>query len=323
MGTFATRALDPISDTGFVYGQGPALRALNALAAELARTDIPVLIVGESGSGKDVYAHLVHRLSNLNDAPFERVNCAVLEPGSFLAQVRAGMRAAQDGAPRQSLYLDSIDELDLASQRVLLSLLDETASGGAVPNAPRLISSSSCSLEAEIEAGRFRRELYFRLNGACLRLPPLRERREDIPSLLECLLERHAHSLGRRPPAIPPEAYALLATHDWPGNIRELENVAKKILALGSTQVALEDLPARSVLASTAGIGPRVSSLKVAARAASRKTERELILKALERTHWNRKRAARDLQISYKSLLYKIKQIGVTGSPAADAKESN
>jgi DNA-binding NtrC family response regulator len=312
MSSLATRMTDLPAETGFVHGHGQAMRALNALAAEIARTDIPVLVVGESGTGKDVYARLVHRLSPFADGAFERVNCALLDPGQFSAQIQDGMRSARENGSQQTLFLDGIDELDLSCQRVLLALLPDGSSRAATSGL-RLISSASRGLDEEVDAGRFRRELYFRLNGVCLRLPPLRERKEDIPALLECLLEKHAGPLGRRPPAISPEAQDLLSAHDWPGNIRELENVAKKILALGDPQAAMEDLRFGAEADATGTERPRISSLKVAARAASRRTERELILKALEHTHWNRKRAAQELQISYKSLLYKIKQIGVAG----------
>lgn len=180
----------------------------------------------------------------------------------------------------------------------------------------RFISSTSRNLEKEVEAGRFRRELYFRINGVILRLPPLRERKEDIPVLLEYFLAKHSNELKKNTPELSSEARELLVSYDWPGNIRELENVAKKIIAVGDPTRALGDLRAARVALPVNGESEAVSSLKVAARAASRRAERELILKALEQTHWNRKRAARELQISYKSLLYKIKQIGekVSGS---------
>jgi len=169
-------------------------------------------------------------------------------------------------------------------------------------------------LEREVGAGSFRRELYFRISGVCLRLPRLRERKEDIPALMEYFLAKHADESARKLQTLNEEAMDLLTSYDWPGNIRELENVAKRIIALGNTKVVTDDLRATLAQPPKVNDGTHVSSLKVAARAASRRTERELILQALERTHWNRKRAAQELQISYKALLYKIKQIGVQGS---------
>ncbi len=171
-------------------------------------------------------------------------------------------------------------------------------------------------MEKEIEAGRFRRELYFRINGAILRLPPLRERREDIPALLDYFFLKHSNELKKNTPELSGDARELLDSYDWPGNIRELENVAKKIVVVGNPTLALADLRASRVTVPVTDESWRVSSLKVASRAASRRTERELIQKALEQTHWNRKRAAQDLQISYKSLLYKIKQTGLEAKKA-------
>jgi two-component system response regulator AtoC len=208
-----------------------------------------------------------------------------------------------------------VEQLDLACQRVLLSLLPDGEPNGKVgAMSPRLISSTTRNLEKETEAERFRRELYFRINGACLRLPPLRDRKEDIPALLEYFLARYAGELKKKAPVVNSEMMELLTSHSWPGNIRELENVAKKVVAVGDAHLALKDLRAAPLGLLPVNDGPRVTSLKLAARAASRQTERELILKALERTHWNRKRAAQELQISYKALLYKIKQTGAQKS---------
>jgi two-component system response regulator AtoC len=210
-----------------------------------------------------------------------------------------------------ALFLDGIDELDLACQKVLLSMLPDEETGKKRGACLRLISSASRNLEKEIEAGRFRRDLYFRISGVCLRLPPLRERKEDIPVLMEYFLTKHSSEVKRKAPMLGEEQVKLLTFHDWPGNIRELGNLAKKIVALGDADRAIGDLRAARLLTTRVEEGAQTFSLKVAARAASRQAERELILKALDRTHWNRKRAARELQISYKSLLYKIKQAGV------------
>jgi two-component system, NtrC family, response regulator AtoC len=308
----ATQPLSYVTDPAFVYGQGADMHSLNVLAAEIARTDIPVLLVGESGTGKDVYARLIHRLSGRSEASLTKINCAALDAGQLLNEVRAAFQCAGIAMEGETptVFLDGVHELDAACQRVLLSLLPDGESAmGSVKPASRVVSSTSCNFEKEIEAGRFRLELYFRINGVILRLPPLRHRKEDIPDLLECFLVKHANELKKNTPELSRDDRKLLFAYDWPGNIRELENVARKIVAVGDAGLALGDLRISRVPQGI-GEGVSVSSLKVAARAASRRTERELILKALEQTHWNRKRAARDLQISYKSLLYKIKQIG-------------
>jgi two-component system response regulator AtoC len=175
----------------------------------------------------------------------------------------------------------------------------------------RLISATTRNLDKEIGFGRFRRELYFRINGACVKLPALRDRKEDIGVLMEYFLEKHAAETGKRTPVLSPEDEEILRSHDWPGNIRELANVARKVVALGASRAAIGELKRSVALPERAMEVRRSAPLKVVAREASRVAERDLIQKALERTHWNRKQAARELQISYKALLYKIKQMEV------------
>ena len=296
---------------GFVYGVAPAMLNLNAMAAEIAQTDIPVLILGESGTGKDAYARLIHRLSHRGDTHLCKINCSAIDPGDLLAQVHEAMGRFLHQEVSGSIYLDNIQELDVACQRVLLSLLpDGENSLSTDVLCTRFISSTTRNLESEVEAGLFRRELYFRLNGACLRLPPMRDRGEDIPILIEYFLNKHSSILKKKAPAVSAKAMQTLVAYQWPGNIRELENFARKIVVFGDVQMALNDLQTAWIASHESMEIASGASLKVAARAASKRAERELIMQALERTRWNRKRAAQDLQISYKSLLYKIKQIG-------------
>jgi two-component system response regulator AtoC len=177
-----------------------------------------------------------------------------------------------------------------------------------------------------MKSGRFREELYYRINGVHLRLPPLRDRKEDIPALVEFFFKKYASLFERPEPNVSESTMSLLLRHSWPGNIRELENVARKIVALGDEHLATHDLtvengtkapdPLPDALKIPDHGSSRIpsGSLKEAARAASRLAERSMILNQLERTHWNRKKAARELQISYKALLYKLKQLGLDGS---------
>lgn len=301
----------------FVCGQSDGIQNVNTVIGDIARTDIPVLLTGESGTGKAVYARLIHRLSSLGHLPLKRLNCAALEPGQVIAEFRVLEDIPGDGHAEVpgTLYLDGVDELELGCQKVLLSLLpdDEAKDGG---KRLRLISSAMRDLDKEIASGRFRKELYFRISGVRLRLPPLRERKDDIPALMEYFLARHSSDLKHEAPHLSEAEVGLLIAYDWPGNIRELGNLARKIVALGNPKMVLEDFREAA--------GPAIqeevpsSSLKVAAKAASQQAERGLILKALERTHWNRKRAAQELQISYKSLLYKIKLTGVERTKPGD-----
>jgi len=215
----------------------------------------------------------------------------------------------------RTVFFDEISELDSSCQRSLVYALPD---GEARPRrgslGARVISTTNRNLDDEMRAGRFRSELYYRINGVCLRLPPLRDRKEDIPLLVESFLTRYAAEFGRPRPSLSPRALRMLLDYSWPGNIRELENAVKKIVALGAENLALADLVAEPVETRTEVSETRSFSLKAAARAASREAEREMILEALARTRWNRKRAAQELQISYKSLLYKLKQIGLPDS---------
>jgi len=311
----STETLQAPNPTGdqFVYGLGPAVHALNEMVIEIARTDIPVLLIGESGTGKDAYARLIHRLSANNEMRFHKFNCASFDPD--LLPRRSPRLSENSGStnPCGTLYLDNVQELDSTAQRALLSLLPDADDSDLGPERQgRLVSSATSSLESEVELSRFRRELYFRLNGVCVRIPALRERLEDIQGLTEHFLNKYSKVLKKDTPVLNESVVQALSAYHWPGNIRELENFTRRSVLFGDIQVALAELQSSGSGPSKTNSAGAGSSLKVVARAASKKAERELILKALERTHWNRKHAARDLQISYKSLLYKIKQIGVS-----------
>jgi len=294
------------------------MQPLERAITEIAPTNIPVLLVGESGTGKEMFARRVHRLSQHGDKPLVRISCASANPTTFFSELNLNPNDTSD-APRSgpgSVCFDEIGELDTACQRNLLGALpdgDLGAKRGVLQ--ARLISTTNRNLDEEMRAGRFRSELYYRISGVCLRLPPLRDRKEDIPLLVEFFLSKHAAQLGRSRPSLSRQTMQIFLDHPWPGNIRELENVVKEIVALGDERLAVAELgvPVSERRKTPAGAAPSYS-LKAAARAASREAEREMIMQALARTRWNRKRAAQELQISYKSLLYKLKQIGFEDS---------
>jgi two-component system, NtrC family, response regulator AtoC len=314
MNTSLGSTVEHMASSGFVCGRSAAMRGLDATVEEVARTNIPVLLMGESGTGKEVYGRLIHRLSKNGQTPLKKLSCRAVEPGEFLAQLKSDLGRNGNGSENhpRTVFVDGIDELDPEYQKFLVSFLPDGDSNENGDHRVRLITSTCRNLEEEIESGRFRRELYFRINGVCLRLPPLRERWEDIAVLMQHFLLKHAAELRREVPVVSAQEMEFLATYDWPGNIRELENLARKIAVLGDSRKVIEDLPDKPKT-ETSIPKERSCSLKVAARAASRQAERDMISLALERTRWNRKRAARDLQISYKSLLYKIKQTGLDG----------
>jgi DNA-binding NtrC family response regulator len=296
------------------------MRALERIIAGVAPTDIPVLLVGESGAGKLVVATEIHRLSRQSDEPFIHISCATLTVAGLSEWSHNGHVANSNQPETMSssgtLFLDEISMMELACQSRLLELLPSTS---AFLNEPRprfrVISATSRDLEEEMRGRRFREELYYRINGACLRLPPLRQRTEDIPLLVDYLLGRYSTEFGRPLPKLSSGTLNALRNYSWPGNIRELENVVRKIVVLGDEDAAIGDLASQAAPDASVRIESETrTSLKGAARAASQSVERELILKTLDRTHWNRKRASQELQISYKALLYKLKQLGLSNS---------
>lgn len=301
---------------GFVAGTSPTVLALRGVIAEIAPTSIPVLLVGESGTGKQMFAQLIHRLSPRAEEPFVKVACAALNPERISEEL--GLSGTGSRHAAGTVFLVEISELDAACQRSLLYALPEEDSRQSPGRfTARVIATTNRNLDEEMHAGRFRSELFYRINGVCLRLPPLRERREDIPLFVDFFLTKHAAQFGRHRPSLASGTMQILMEHSWPGNIRELENVIKKVVALNDEDLAVAGLVQTQSVERPRAIDSHGSSLKAASRAASREAERELILRALARTRWNRKRAARDLQISYKSLLYKLKQIGLQDTEEA------
>jgi two-component system response regulator AtoC len=206
-----------------------------------------------------------------------------------------------------TIYLEEIGDLNPECQEQFLQNLHSENSGRQDTSA-RLICGTARDLQNEVRAGRFREDFYYHISGVSLRLPPLRQRREDIPLLLDFFTAKYASEFRCALPAVSAETRQLFAQHAWPGNLRELEDAAKALVVLGDGGLAMDGL--RSLLVKSESTNGERLSLKDTAKAASREAEKRLILKVLTRTRWNRRRAAQELQISYKALLYKLKQIG-------------
>ncbi len=313
-------AQDCDADRLSVQAVSVAMRELKRVIADIAPTDIPVLLVGESGTGKEVLAAEIHGRSRRQSEPFIKLSCAALTPLCLNESLYGtGQGDGANSPPRPgTLFLDEISELDPTCQSVLLLALSDRDMVPQ-PRCPgaRVVSATSRNLEEEMRAHHFREELYYRVNGICLHLPPLRQRKEDIPALVDYFLTKYAALFGHPRPSLSPQTLQILLHHSWPGNIRQLENAVKNIVALGEEPLVVADW-GPSVVEQPSTSGPAEGlPLKQAARLASRKAERELILKALARTRWNRKRAAQALQISYKALLYKLKQISLEDSAAS------
>jgi len=283
----------------FLEGVSPSMRALEVVIRQLAQSAVPVLLLAEPGAGKGTIARRIHATSIRGGEPFRALACAQLRPQDFDG----------DGAEAQwgqeTIFLEEIGDLDPASQSKLIEKFS-----GPSPLRARLICGSARDLESEVRVRNFREDLYYRISGVCLRLPPLRQRKEDIPCLMNFFLARYARDFQRPVPELSAETQQLFNDYGWPGNIRELADAAKAIAALGDEAVAMGGLRALLTKSDRSPGNQERVSLKQAARAASREAEKELILKVLTRTRWNRRRAAQELQISYKALLYKLKQIG-------------
>lgn len=303
----------------YISGISAEMQPVQRLISEIAPTDIPVLLLGESGTGKEFAAIQIHSLSPYHGLHFQKVACSSTTAEALASYFVPSADANGSGAGNRSgtLFLDEIGELDPDCQRRLLhSIPDGSGLLAGQPIGGRIISCSTRDLETDVHHGKFRSELFYRLSGVCVQLPPLRRRQEDIPLLVGHFLNKYAEMFHRAEMTLSDHVMQLLVEHPWPGNIRQLENVIKRIVALENEELGIVDLKVSPMLSSlpAAPIVAPSRSLKAASRAASRQAERELILQTLERTHWNRKRAAEALQISYKSLLFKLKQIQVPES---------
>src|SRR2546428_1430192 len=305
---------------------------------KVATTNTPVLLRGESGTGKEVIARALHKASPRVGKQFLKVNCAAL-PGELLESELFGHeKGAFTGAYRQkpgkfeaahqgTLLLDEIGEMPLRLQAKLLHVLQDgefSRVGGekVIGTDTRLIAATNRDLEAAMRAHQFREDFYYRLNVIEIRVPPLRERREEIPVLVESFKRKFNAQYGSAVD-IPDETVRVFMEHHWPGNVRELENAVRRIVVLGSALSVHQEI--LNHIGSTGGSGPvptpRLHSLAVApepltglkeiARQAVQEAERQAIREVLDHVHWNRAKAARLLQISYKTLLSKIVRCGL------------
>jgi len=297
----------------FVEGVSPSMRAVEGIIRELAHSTMPVLLLAEPGAGKHAIARRIHELSEWREETFRSLTCANLK-----AEELNSISTNGNGLwSRGTIFLEELANLNGECQERLLGALPKAREAGpGTTRRARLICGSARDLEVEVKAGRLREDLYYRISGVCLRLPPLRQRKEDIPLLMDYFLRKYAEEFHRAVPSLSAETQHLFKDYAWPGNLRELEDAAKALAALGDESIAMGGLRALLQRPHADNNGKRIS-LKEAARAASREAERELILKVLTRTRWNRRRAAAELQISYKALLYKLKQIGCEGYGAS------
>ncbi|MGH7415324.1 MAG: sigma-54-dependent transcriptional regulator [Candidatus Rokuibacteriota bacterium] len=335
----ALRDSQPVGVEGLI-GQSEALKRVVDTVHRAAPTDLTVLILGESGTGKEVLARAIHRLSPRKEGPFVPVNCAAIPEGLLETELFGHERGAFTGAVRArpgrfelakegTLFLDEIGDMPLPMQAKILRVLQEREFdrvGGTrtIPVDVRVIAATHRDLEAAVAQGAFRQDLFYRLQGVGVHLPPLRERVDDLPLLATHLLERAARRLNRAPAILSPEALRGLWTYPWPGNVRELQHVLEGAMVLSDGVISPEHLPPAIQRAAQARPAAETGPVLTGSLdAALEEWERRLILDALAQTQGVQARAAKVLGVSERSLWYRIKKLGVQvrapedGPPAA------
>ena len=310
-----------------LFGRSAAMQPIRQLVGKILATNLPVLIQGENGTGKGLLAQYIHSRSNLASGPCIKVNCAAI-PGSLLESELFGYEKGAftdahtskpghvEMADNGTLFLDEISDLDMSLQAKTLQLLQDgqySRIGDTQERRvnTRVICATNRRLEDEIAAGRFRQDLFYRINVVTINLPPLRDRREDIPGLANYFLEQLNARFDREAPPFPEEVMEGFAHKEWRGNIRELENVVARYAIMGALEgeVAESRLtrPSNPLKLSVDG----TVSLKHIAKQAVREMESNVILQVLRENKWNRRKAANVLSISYRALIYKIQEAGL------------
>jgi DNA-binding NtrC family response regulator len=325
--------VEELAEDQFFVAASPVMRKLRSEAALVANVDIPVLMLGESGTGKEVMARLIHKLSPRAHRTFLKVNCAAV-PADLLESELFGYEAgaftgANHAKPgkfelcnKGTILLDEIGEMPTTLQAKLLHILQDgqfsrLGSRSVIKADVRILAATNINIPEALATKRLREDLYYRLNAFTLNVPPLRQRKEEIPILLKHFMSRQAERYARPPLPLTPDLLQACMEHPWPGNLRELSNFVKRYLVLGDEKLAINELRPKSdgsgaqfdnAAKNAEGSGGGLKSL---ARTAKDGAEAEAIAKALDETNWNRKQAAALLKISYKALLYKIRQYGI------------
>jgi two-component system response regulator PilR (NtrC family) len=322
-------------DRDELVGDTEAMQQLRRQIAKLARSQAPVHIHGESGSGKELVARSIHGRGPRAAGPFVAVNCGAIPADLIESELFGHLKGSFTGASRDklglfqaaeggTLFLDEVADLPLAMQVKLLRAIQEkrirpVGANEEVPTDVRLLSATHKSLAAEVEAGRFREDLFFRINVIELRVPGLRERRDDIPALVELLTARIAEENQSAVPTIAADAVERLKSYRFPGNVRELENMLERAMALseGDT-ITAEDLQLGSIQSPAKSRGEEpASSGSLLARVAGdldgylEDIERAVLTEALEAQRWNRTETAKSLGVSFRSLRYRLKKLGL------------
>ncbi len=342
--------VEAVGDDAFFVGASPIMRKLRTQAALLAEANVPVLMLGESGSGKETTARLLHKLSVRSGFEFAKVNCAAL-PSDLLETELFGHERNGATAPARTksgklelcekgtVLLEEITEMPMGLQANLLQVLENKrfvrpGTTSVVEVDVRVLAASTTNIENAISENRLRPDLYYRLSAYTIHVPPLRQRREEIPLLLRHSMHKLARQYGLSPRTFSPAVLEACRSYSWPGNLRELESFVKRYLMVGDIELTFDksraedgiqsaalttprslNLPAPSLVQSRVGASGS-DSLKSLVQSVKLEAERNAIAAALEKTGWNRKAAARLLKVSYRTLLYKIEQYRMKSSEA-------
>lgn len=321
-----------------IFGCSPAMAEIQARAAKICRTNVPILICGEGGTGKEVLAQWIHANSEYVSGDFVKVNCAAI-PGTLLESELFGYeKGAFTGANnvkpgrvelahRGTLFLDEIADLDLNLQSKLLHFLQDGTFSRIGDHSERkvdarLICATNKDLDVERQAGRFRDDLYYRVHVFRIKMPPLRDRREDIGVLAEYFRKQFEKQFEIKSTAFPPEMVEYLKNLAWAGNIRELSNGIARYVLLGPEAQIYQDLATRRPrsVGLQPGNGEAAGTLKRMSRDAIKEMERGVILETLRANQWNRRKTAQALKISYRALIYKIRDAGLVSRRVAAQK---
>ncbi len=333
------------SEMLMLFGDNPKMQEVREIIEQVADTDITVLIRGESGTGKELVARALHQLSGRHSRPFVKVNCAALPSELLESELFGFEKGAFTGAQKRKLgkfeyanqgaiFLDEISEMHPNLQAKLLQVLQDgefSRLGGEsdVRVDTRIIAATNRNLERDVKDGSFREDLYYRLNVVTIHLPALRDRIDAVPLLAEHFLAKYNEQYRKDLKQLSAETLDTFMGYHWPGNVRELENMVKRMVVLGNEQTVLHEIAHRE--APTVGdesgdddfdlsaLGADMSNgdgidLKAVSKRAAQIAEKKVIEKVLGQTRWNRKEAAERLQISYKALLYKMKENGLSES---------
>jgi two-component system response regulator AtoC len=323
-----TEPIDSIPPDEVLFGRSLAMMEVRQRAAKVCNANVPVLLYGDGGTGKEAVARWIHKHSTNRGGEFVKVNCAAI-PGMLLESelfgyeqgAFTGAHTSKPGrvefAHNGTLFLDEIADLDLGLQTKFLQFLQDgrfSRIGDQTERVveTRLICATNKDLEGEISSGTFRADLYYRINVICLRLPPLRARREDIPLLAEYFRGQFQQRFTKQSEPLSEEMLQYLQNLDWPGNIRELSNgIARHVLMGAEAKIVQEPVAKQPAPALGSFSGAEGVSLKQITREAVRERERGFILEVLQANQWNRRKTAEVLKISYRTLIYKIRDAGL------------